>query len=285
MKRSVRYIAGVFLLLGAFAFSLLINSCPNPMLDAVKKEVEAYQQGKTEETETATYTVDGVTFKMSYVPGGHIFPTGTDDSGEATVTDAYWIGETEVTYELWYAVYTWAVSNGYSFANAGREGNDGTIGASPTAAKQEPVTFINWRDAMVWSNALTEWYNAQNGTNYTTVYNDSGTPIRDSRDSNAAQCDNVTPDEAATGFRLLTSDEWELAARWRDDSTNTVGGYSDHWFTKGDSASGATADYNDATATGAVAWYNDNSGSSTHEVKGKAANSLGLYDMSGNVWE
>ncbi|MDX2134597.1 MAG: SUMF1/EgtB/PvdO family nonheme iron enzyme [Saprospiraceae bacterium] len=36
---------------------------------------------------------------------------------------------------------------------------------------------------------------------------------------------------------------------------------------------------------GAVAWYRDNSDDKTHSVKGKTPNELGLYDMSGNVWE
>jgi hypothetical protein len=33
-----------------------------------------------------------------------------DDAGEATVSGDYWIAETAVTYELWYAVYEWAVN-------------------------------------------------------------------------------------------------------------------------------------------------------------------------------
>lgn len=85
------------------------------------------------------------------------------------------MGETEVTYELWYEVYKWATTDTgdgkrsdcgdlYSFANKGREGNNGTIGALPTTAKQEPVTLVNWRDTIVWCNALTEYYNANNGS-------------------------------------------------------------------------------------------------------------------------
>jgi formylglycine-generating enzyme required for sulfatase activity len=216
---------------------------------------------------------------MMYVPGDVAFPSGTDDSGEVKAYYPYWIGETEVTYELWNTVYTWATGNGYVFENTGTQG-DGTGDTD-----QHPVTEVNWRDCMVWCNALTEWYNAENGTNFTCAYTYAGSIVRDSQDSNATACDNVVENSSATGFRLPSSNEWELAARWRTDSTNTVSGYSNPWFTQGDSASGATADYNDTSATGLVAWYNDNSGSSTHEVKGKAANSLGLYDMSGNVWE
>jgi uncharacterized repeat protein (TIGR02543 family) len=241
-----------------------------------------------------TFTADGVTFKMNIAPGGHTFPTGTNDSGTATVTDAYWIGETEVTYELWYAVYTWA-TGGSGAPGAGQYtfANPGTMGDGSGDTNQHPVTTVNWRDAMAWSNALTEWCNAQNGTGYTPVYyTDSGytTPIRSVDDSSSVGStpgdqDNPYVKSDASGFRLLTSDEWELAARWRDDGTNTVTGYSGPWFTQGDSASGATADYTDVTATGEVAWYYGNSGDSTHEVKGKTTNSLGLYDMSGNVWE
>jgi uncharacterized repeat protein (TIGR02543 family) len=240
------------------------------------------------------YTGDGITFNMVYVPGGYTFPTGT---GTATVAGAYEIGETEVTYELWYAVKTWAGSNGYTFANnPGREGSSATSqNTAPGENKQEPVTVVTWYDAVVWLNALTEWVNAKEGKNLEPVYYyDSGynnVAKNSSRSSNFVKENSsyiyasAYAKPGATGFRLPSSNEWELAARWRNDAVNTESGYENPYFTKGDSASGAAANYNDATETGKVAWYRGNSSSKTQPVKGKGANGLGLYDMSGNVWE
>ena len=235
------------------------------------------------------------------LPGGLTIPTGVDDNGITTVTSAYWIGDTEVTYELWYVVYTWALAHGYTFANAGREGNDGTIGAAPTSAKNEPVTSISWRDIMIWMNACTEWYNETNATSYEPVYySDAGYTTLIKVVTSDGYCatpgceDNPYEKPGATGFRFLTSEEWELAARYRGtDTTNTVqlvisgvdfsAPADGLYWTIGSSVSGATKVYNDpSTDSHDYAVYG---AGATADVKTKLPNALSIYDMSGNVYE
>ena len=237
--------------------------------------------------EKGTYTVGGVVFDMRYAPSGSFI---SDDNvisedeklpGPVDVTNPFWIAETEVTYELWHKVYTWATTDGhgYTFANPGREGHDGTIGAAPTSASQEPVTTVSWRDALVWCNALTEYYNAQSGMSLSCVYKSGGNPIRDA--TAGAACDAVVPDSGAKGFRLPTSGEWQLAARYQDGSVWTPG---DH--VSGDTSGPCYSTDPEAvlsTVFGDYAWYSGCG--STKPVGQKSANALEVRDMTGNVYE
>ncbi|MFC1670959.1 SUMF1/EgtB/PvdO family nonheme iron enzyme [Spirochaetota bacterium] len=219
------------------------------------------------------FIVGGVTFKMKYCPGG-TFPTGIDDSGNDTV-DPFYIGETEVTYELWSTVHTWAIANGYNFANNGTMGSGG-----PGLNNLHPVTEISWVDSIIWCNAISEM------SGLTPVYTYSGEVLMDPRDIDSGQFLSITADTMSTGYRLPFIEEWECAGRY----IGTINpGYgiemplsSGIFWTPGSYASGATDNTDNATATGLVAVYDTNG---TSEVKAKIPNQLGIYDMSGNVIE
>jgi formylglycine-generating enzyme required for sulfatase activity len=129
--------------------------------------------------------------------------------------------------------------------------------SSGADAPARPVETVTWYDAVEFCNRLS----VANG--FMPVYTigdrvpESTYPITSA---------TVTRDMTRNGYRLPTEAEWEYAAKGGDNSPN-------NYIFSGS---------NDA---GAVAWYSGNSESATHVGGTKAANGLGLYDMSGNVFE
>lgn len=146
----------------------------------------------------------------------------------------------------------------------------------------QPVKFITWFGAVLCCNELTK--RVMGGA--AEVYDGIDTTWLD---------DETIADVSKRGFRLPTAAEWECAARWQGgDASNGAyeypAGSGQHW-TPGGYASGAADESGNADASAAVAVYRYKDGvrpnpEMTDVVKGdRLPNALGVYDMSGNVWE
>ena len=193
-----------------------------------KAEEEAEKKRVRNRFETKTFNVNGVEFKMVAIEG-YTFNMGCKrnvllklfnvDTSEfpihsVTLSD-YYIGETQVTQELWQAV----------------------MGNNPSYFKgdKNPVEMVSYNDCELFIYKLNTLLAAQ------------------------------LP--AGRKFRLPSEAQWEFAAR--------LGIAGRYIYDK----------YSGSDDIDKVAVYRGNSGKRTYPVKSKEPNLLGLYDMSGNVWE
>lgn len=190
---------------------------------------------------------------MVWVEGGTL-PQTSELAG--TAVSAFEIGKTEVTWAQWQEVRDWAVDRGY--------GDLANVGAG--SSSNHPVHSVSWEDAVKWCNAKSEKEGLQpvyyiDGS----VYRSGGTVWYGS---------NVSVAGAANGYRLPSEAEWEWAA--------SGGAISQGYVYSGGGNLNSVGWYWDNAAGASIDLY---AGRGTWPVAQKAANELGLYDMSGNLAE
>ena len=222
-------------------------------------------------------TVGGMRFR--YVPAGTFWMGSPEDEEgryeretrhQVTLTQGFWMGETEVTQAQWQDVMG---SNPSYFKNCGGEC---------------PVESVSWYDAVLFANKLSQ--KADLEPCYL-LEGESGTAFGED-----LKFEKVSLKEACEGFRLPTEAEWERAAR--AGTSTAVYNTEVDWKIVGE---------RNAPALDAIAWYGGNSGATyaggydcsgwtekqnpdlktcgPQPVRGKDPNDWQLYNMLGNVWE
>lgn len=175
---------------------------------------------------------------------------GTFNNGTSDVTiSSFYIDKYELTQAGYQAVMGANPASGYG------------VGAT------YPVYSVSWFNAIEYCNRRS----LQEGLTPCYSYSTYGTnpvnwPV--GWNTNNANHTNVSCSWTANGYRLPTEMEWMFAAKGGNQTPAS-----------------SYPTYSGSNDINAVAWYSGNSGSITHTVGGLSPNQLGLYDMSGNVWD
>lgn len=258
-----------------------------------------------------TFIIDTVTV----IPADKIISIPSDDELSSPILkgkslSGFCIGKYEVTLEQWNKVAKWGERNNYNL-----------YGTHSNAMTKYPVNNVKYIQAIIWCNALSEmagltpiYYEdaaykkvLKDVSQFDSLLknklgseickefqevmnelkNDYDTPKAEKEMiqfimepimillTNCIYIKSARPGNTtlsgctADGYRLPTNEEWEYAARGGGDSDIPA------WSFK----------YSGSNTLSNVGWYQKNSDNRLHTVGELRPNSLGIYDMSGNVWE
>jgi len=207
--------------------------------------------------------IEGISFKMRYVPSGAFIVSGS----MASIPMGFWMGETEVTQEFYQLIMG---ENPSHFKDNPAPGE---------VQANRPVDSVSWYEALLFCNRLSVISGREPVYRVWDVDDaDSYLEWAFSTESTTATS-NIYIYGNANGYRLPTKEEWIWAAIGADIKSPgqvNVTGTSKHY-------SGGLEEVIDGIEN--FSWYKYNSSDKTHEVGLKLGNELGIFDMTGNISE
>lgn len=162
--------------------------------------------------------------------------------------------------------------NGVKFKMIAVEGGSFMMGATPgqgddARENEKPAHKVTVDDFLIGETEVTQelWFAVMGNNPSYFKYSDGNYPVESVSWYDVQEFVKKLNEITRQQFRLPFEAEWEYAARGGKKSIDKKFSGSD--------------DIDE------VAWYKDNANGATHAVATKMANELGIYDMSGNVWE